>query len=72
VRRWLESENRPDDVVKIIVADSGPGVPPEDSERIFDPFFTHASAGQGHGPGTRDRAAHRRELPGDRLGPEGA
>jgi two-component system, NtrC family, sensor kinase len=51
VRRYLESENRPDDVVKIIVADSGPGVPPEDSERIFDPFFTTREPGKGTGLG---------------------
>ena len=51
VRRYLESENRPDDVVKIIVADSGPGVPAEDSERIFDPFYTTREPGKGTGLG---------------------
>jgi two-component system, NtrC family, sensor kinase len=51
VRRWLESEHRPDEVVKIVVADSGPGVPPEDSERIFDPFFTTREPGRGTGLG---------------------
>jgi signal transduction histidine kinase len=51
VRRWLESEHRPDEVLKIVVADSGPGVPPEDTERIFDPFFTTREPGKGTGLG---------------------
>jgi two-component system NtrC family sensor kinase len=51
VRRWLEAEERPTDVVKVVVADSGPGVPLEDSERIFDPFFTTREPGKGTGLG---------------------
>jgi len=51
VRRWLEADRRPEEVVKIVVADSGPGVPPEDSERIFDPFFTTREPGKGTGLG---------------------
>ena len=51
VRRWLESEHRPEEVVKIVVADSGPGVPEEDRERIFDPFFTTREPGKGTGLG---------------------
>jgi signal transduction histidine kinase len=51
VRRWLESEHRPEEVLKIVVADSGPGVPPEDVERIFDPFFTTREPGKGTGLG---------------------
>ena len=51
VRRYLGSDNRPDNVVKIIVADSGPGVPPEDSEKIFDPFYTTREPGKGTGLG---------------------
>jgi signal transduction histidine kinase len=51
VRRWLEGDKRPEEVVKVVVADSGPGVPPEDSERIFDPFFTTREPGKGTGLG---------------------
>ncbi len=28
-----------DDALKIVVGDSGPGIPPEDQERIFEPFY---------------------------------
>jgi C4-dicarboxylate-specific signal transduction histidine kinase len=35
--------------VVIRVADSGPGVPPEAGERIFDPFFTIKKDGSGIG-----------------------
>jgi signal transduction histidine kinase len=42
---------RPTEVVKIVVADSGPGVPPELAERIFDPYFTTKEPGRGTGLG---------------------
>jgi hypothetical protein len=71
VRRWLASEHRPEEVVKIVVADSGPGVPEQDSERIFDPFFTTREPGKGTWARPLDRAPHRRELPGHRLGAVG-
>jgi signal transduction histidine kinase len=35
----------------LFVADSGPGVPPEDRERVFDPFFTTKPPGFGTGLG---------------------
>ncbi len=35
----------------LYVADSGPGVPPEDRERVFDPFFTTKPPGFGTGLG---------------------
>jgi len=35
----------------LFVADSGPGVAPEDRERVFDPFFTTRPPGQGTGLG---------------------
>ena len=40
VRVQAKSEG---DVVLLSVVDDGPGVPPEDRERIFDPFFRAAS-----------------------------
>ena len=38
-----------DGAVEIVVADSGPGVPPEFAERIFEPFFTTKPRGLGMG-----------------------
>ncbi len=35
----------------IIVRDNGIGIPPEDIQRIFDPFFTSKEVGQGMGLG---------------------
>jgi len=37
--------------VRVMVQDSGPGVPKELEERIFDPFFTTKEVGQGTGLG---------------------
>jgi two-component system NtrC family sensor kinase len=37
--------------VKLWVADTGPGVRPEDAKRIFEPFFTTKPEGQGTGLG---------------------
>jgi signal transduction histidine kinase len=50
-QRWLESQPEGAEVVQVILADSGPGVPPELAERIFDPFFTTKEPGQGTGLG---------------------
>ncbi|RMG99876.1 MAG: sensor histidine kinase [Deltaproteobacteria bacterium] len=40
-----------DDHVVLEVRDNGPGVPDEHRERIFEPFFSTASAGEGTGLG---------------------
>jgi len=35
--------------VKILIKDTGPGIPPHQKERIFDPFFTTKAQGTGMG-----------------------
>jgi signal transduction histidine kinase len=39
------------DMVELIVGDDGPGVPPGDRERVFEPFFTGRRAAGGTGLG---------------------
>jgi signal transduction histidine kinase len=51
VRAWMASVGDPELVVKVVVADSGPGVPWNDRERVFDPFFTTKEPGKGTGLG---------------------
>lgn len=51
VSAWLARERTADAFVKVIVADSGEGVPEGDAERIFDPFFTTKDPGKGTGLG---------------------
>ena len=51
VRAWLHRVGEPARILTVTVADSGPGVPPEDMERIFDPFFTTKPPGKGTGLG---------------------
>lgn len=39
------------DTIKITLADDGPGIPQEDLERIFEPFYTTKEEGKGTGLG---------------------
>jgi PAS domain S-box-containing protein len=38
-----------EDKVRIIIADNGPGIPPEDQKKLFTPFFTTKRKGTGLG-----------------------
>jgi signal transduction histidine kinase len=48
--RWLESSDS-DNVAMVAISDSGPGILVEDSERIFEPFYTTKEPGKGTGLG---------------------
>ncbi|MCL4253755.1 MAG: HAMP domain-containing histidine kinase, partial [Anaerolineae bacterium] len=37
--------------VEVVVWDNGPGIPPDIQEKIFSPFFTTKSVGEGTGLG---------------------
>ncbi len=55
-RRWAPRPWRADIEVGtpgavLFVADDGPGVPPDERERVFDPFYTTKDPGQGTGLG---------------------
>ena len=51
MRDWLERIGATEMIAKVIVADTGPGVPAADAERIFDPFYTTKEPGGGTGLG---------------------
>lgn len=51
LRAWLNHSGEPAEVLQVVVADSGPGVPASESERIFDPFYTTKDPGRGTGLG---------------------
>jgi signal transduction histidine kinase len=39
------------DTVEVRIRDTGSGMPPDEAERIFEPFYTTKPAGEGHGLG---------------------
>ena len=40
-----------DEVVRVVIEDHGPGIPVEDRERVFEPFFKHDNFSEGLGLG---------------------
>lgn len=48
---WVARADRPEAVLQVVIADSGPGVAPEDAERVFEPFFSTKEEGKGTGLG---------------------
>lgn len=50
-RRLVLCTRRSGRGAELVVGDSGPGVPPEKAERIFDPFYTSKAPGEGVGLG---------------------
>jgi signal transduction histidine kinase/ActR/RegA family two-component response regulator len=53
------------DYVRIRVADTGSGIPPEHLDRVFEPFFTTKAVGKGTGLGLSQIFAFARQSGGD-------
>lgn len=64
-RRLEVSASRAGGGIEIVVADSGPGIPGEHLERLFEPFFSTRKGGMGMGLAICRRAA---EAHGGQLG----
>jgi two-component system nitrogen regulation sensor histidine kinase NtrY len=47
---WLETElDAPNSLVRIIVSDDGPGVPPGERDKLFMPYYSTKRRGSGLG-----------------------
>ncbi|MEN9309136.1 MAG: hypothetical protein RL173_3068, partial [Fibrobacterota bacterium] len=51
VRNLTISAHATESVIEISFQDSGPGVPPDKAESLFQPFFTTKAVGKGTGLG---------------------
>lgn len=65
------------DSVRLEVADSGPGIPPEEAEQVFEPFYTTKASGTGLGLAMTARIAQThggsiRVVPNSGASPDGA
>jgi C4-dicarboxylate-specific signal transduction histidine kinase len=47
----IRFEQTDDDMIAVVVEDSGPGIPLANLDRLFEPFFTTKSVGKGTGLG---------------------
>jgi len=63
----LRIRREPDGRVSVQIRDNGPGISPEDRERLFAPFFTTKTAGEGTGLGLFVSLSIMRALGGDLL-----
>jgi signal transduction histidine kinase len=46
---WTSHQIKGKEWIKISIADSGQGIPPDDKEKIFEPFFSTKEGGTGLG-----------------------
>ena len=51
MQAWLARTPTPPAVLQVVVADSGPGVPDAEAERVFEPFHTTKGSARGTGLG---------------------
>jgi two-component system NtrC family sensor kinase len=63
-RLAIAASSSVDGLVRIVVRDTGPGIPDEYRERIFDPFFTTKDPGEGTGLGLFITKSHVERLGG--------
>ena len=67
VHRVRVTTRADDEIVAVTVSDTGPGIAPEDLERIFDPFYTTKRQDLGTGLGLSISRSLLRQVGGDLL-----